>query len=242
LWPRRSWVQVPSLTPFTTKSFRLLSLKLFFFNTMIRPMKKISPFFLILLCSFVLSSCSANKLTSSWKNDSLEQYQMDTVLVVGIARDETKRRIYEDTFVSSLTEAGVHAVPSYTVSKQSEEPSEKALREMLTKSHATAVLITHMVSHKETESYQRSALLVGTNNYYGNTLYGYYPFIWNSISPSGTYVSKIKVMLETNLYDVKTEDLLWSALSESTDPVMTRKYYQELIDLFLNDLKKDNLL
>ena len=205
-------------------------------------MKNRYPFFLLFLCSFILSSCSANKLTSSWKDASLDQYQMGTVLVVGIARDETKRRIYEDTFVSSLTEAGVQAIPSYTVSKQSVEPSEKALREMLTKAHATSVLITHMISQKETESYQRSARLIGTNNYYGSTLYGYYPFIWSSIAPAGSYTSTIKVMLETNLYDVKTERLLWSAHSESTDPVMTRKYYQELIDLFLDDLKKDNLL
>jgi hypothetical protein len=205
-------------------------------------MRTLSPFLIILLFSFFLSSCSANKLTSSWKNESLGQYQTDTVLVVGLSKDETKRRIYEDTFVTSLTAAGVKAVPSYTVSKQSMEPSEKALREMLTKSHATAVLITHMIDQKETEFYQRSAPLVGTRGYYGHTLYGYYPFIWNSISPAGSYVNKIKVMLETNLYDVKTESLLWSARSESTDPVMTRKYYQELIDLFLNDLKIDNLL
>lgn len=205
-------------------------------------MRIISPFFLILLCSFVLSSCSANKLILSWKNESLDQYQMDTVLVVGIARDETKRRIYEDTFVSSLTESGVQAIPSYTVSKQSIEPNKKALREMLTKSHATAVLIIHMIDQKETEFYQRSSALIGTNNYYGSTLYGYYPYVWNSISPSESYVNTIKVILETNLYDVQTENLLWSARSESTDPVMTRKYYQELIDLFLNDLKKDNLL
>lgn len=214
-------------------------------------MKNISPAFLILLCSLLLSSCSANKLTSSWKHDSIGQYKMGTVLVIGVARDEIKRRIYEDTFVSSLTEAGVHAVPSYTVTKQSIEPSKEALQEVLTKSQADTVLITHRIGRKEVEAYQRSALLIGSNNYYGitgadgyygNSLYGYYPLIWNSVAPTGSYYEKITVMLETNLYDVKTEELLWSARSESTDPVMTRKYYQKLINLFLNDLKKDNLL
>ena len=113
---------------------------------------------------------------------------------------------------------------------------------MLEKSHADTVLITHKISKKEIDSYQRSAFMIGSNNYYGSSLYGYYPSIWNSIAPTGSYYEKITVMLETNLYDVKTEDLLWSARSESTDPVMTREYYQKLIDLFLNDLKKDNLL
>ncbi len=210
-------------------------------------MKNRHSLLLILLCSIVLSGCSANKLTSSWKNDSLGQYEMGTVLVVGVARDEIKRRIYEDTFVSSLTEAGVHAVPSYTVTKQSVEPSKEALQETLTKAHATTVLITHKISRDEIQAYQRSALLIGSNNYYGvtgpdsyygNNLYGYYPFIWNAMAPTGSYYEKITVMLETNLYDVKTENLLWSARSESTDPVMTRKYYQKLINLFLDDLQK----
>ncbi len=214
-------------------------------------MKNLSLCILIPLCSFLLSSCSANKLTSSWKNDSLRQYRLDTVLVVGVAQNETKRRIYEDTFVSSLTEAGVVAIPSYTVGKQSFEPTKKALQEMLIKSHATAVLITHKIGRDEIDAYQRNAVLIGSNNYYGatgagsyygNTLYGYFPLIWNSVGASGSYYEKITVMLETNLYDVKTEQLLWSARSESTDPVMTRKYYQKLINLFLNDLKKDNLL
>jgi len=214
-------------------------------------MQNISSIFLVLLGSLILTSCSANKLTSSWKNESLGEYKMGTVLVIGVARDETKRRIYEDTFVSNLSEAGVHAVPSYTVTKQSVEPTKEALQEVLEKSHADTVLVTHKISRKEIDTYQRSAVLIGSNNYYGttgagsyygNTLYGYYPLIWNSVASTGSYYEKITVMLETNLYDVKTEKLLWSARSESTDPVMTREYYQKLINLFLNDLKKDNLL
>jgi len=205
-------------------------------------MKHTLLFFLAVLCAIFLNSCSTNRLVSSWSDESIDGYQLDTVLVVGIANDETKRRIYEDTFVSSLTRASVKAIPSYTVSKNSVEASEKALRELIKKSGADAVLITHMLGRKEVESYQQAVQSVGTNNYYGSTLYGYYPFIWSSISPVGVSTGSIKVMLETNLYDVPSEKLLWSSRSESTDPVMTKKYYQDLIDLFLEDLKKGGLL
>ena len=197
---------------------------------------------LLLFSGFLLSSCSASKLISSWKDDSLGQYHLGKVLVVGITSDETKRRIYEDSFVSGLSESGVLAVPSYTISKHSAEADEKSLRETLAKSQATSVLITHMVDHEKSAFYQPSSTPIGTHGYYGNTLFGYYPLVWRSIPSSGSYVDTIKVMLETNLYDVKSENLLWSARSESTDPVMTRKYYRELIDLFLSDLKKSNVL
>lgn len=202
---------------------------------------KISQTVVLLLFSTILSSCSTNRLLSSWNDPSYGESSIATVLIVGIAKDETKRRIYEDTFVDSLTQINTKSVASYTASKQSIEPSEEALRNVIKKTGAKTVLITHMVSANEKEFYQPSNRIIGTNSY-STGLYRYYPFIFNSVYSSGSHVSTTKVVLETNLYDVETEKLIWTARSQSIDPVMTRKYYQQLIDLFLNDLTINNLL
>lgn len=199
-------------------------------------------FHLFLLCCLILSSCSTSRILSSWNDDSLGQHSLGTLLVIGVAQDETKRRIYEDTFADSFIQAGTKAIASYTVSKQSIEPSEEALKEVVKKSNAQSVLITHLVSENEKSYYQPSSVVVGTNSYSTGGLYGYYPFIRNSVSTTGSYTSTTKVVLESNLYDVTTEKLLWTARTESIDPVMTRKYYQQLIDLFINDLSKKNFL
>ncbi len=204
-------------------------------------MKSIKIFSLVLFLGLMLSSCASNKLLSSWDDKSFEQHNLGKVLVIGVARNETKRRIYEDTFVSSLTHAGINAIASYTVTKQSIEPSEKSLREVVKKTGVQSVLITHLVSKNEKDYYQPSNVILGTNSYTPG-LYGYYPFIYNSVYSSGSYSSTTKVILETSLHDVKTETLFWTARTESTDPVMTRKYYQKLIDLFLHDLARKNLL
>ena len=198
-------------------------------------------FFLVLLINVLFSSCSTNKLLSSWNNESFEQSSLSPVLVIGITKnDETKRRIYEGTFVDSLNSAQTKAIASYTFSKQSIQPSEKALREAIKKTNAKTILITHLVSDSEKDFYVPSSLVIGTNSY--NGLYSYYPLVYNSVSASGSFVSTTKVVLETNLYDVESEKLIWTARTESIDPVMTRKYYQQLIDLFLNDLSDKKLL
>ncbi len=204
-------------------------------------MKLIKTFPLVLLLGFILSSCTSNKLLSSWDDKSLEHHNLGKVLVIGVAQNETKRRIYEDTFVSSLTQAGTHAIASYTVTKQSIEPSEKSLREVVKKTGVQSVLITHLVNKNEKDYYQPSNIILGTNSYTPG-LYGYYPFVYGSVYASGSYSSTTKVILETSIHDVKTETLIWTARSESTDPVMTRKYYQKLIDLFLHDLSRKNFL
>ena len=197
--------------------------------------------FLILLTNTLLSSCSTNRLLSSWNDESFEQSSIATVLVIGVTKnDETKRRIYEDTFVDSLNSVQTKAIASYTLKKQSIEPTEKALREIIKKTNAKTILITHLISDTEKDFYIPSSLIIGTNSY--DRLYSYFPFVHSPVASSGSYVSTNKVILETSLYDIETEKLIWTARTESIDPVMTRKYYQQLIDLFLKDLSKKKLL
>ncbi len=205
-------------------------------------MKKILHFSLLLIFSTLFTSCSANRLLSSWKDTSLDEYRLQNLLVVGVSQDETKRRIYEDTFVTSFKKVNVQAVPSYTVCKEAIKPSEKALREVIDKTGAGAVLITHLVGKNETNYFQpdRRLNLKGSSTFSG--LYGYYPLIYHSVYTPGGSTSTTKIILETNLYDVQSEKLLWSARSQSIDPVMTRKYYQELINLFLDELKKNDFI
>jgi hypothetical protein len=202
-------------------------------------LKQLVPFS---LCLLLLSSCSASKLLSTWESETAAHFKTAKVLVIGVAKDETKRRIYEDTFTDSLLTMHVDAVASYTASKQPIEPTEKQLREVVQKSGCDSVLITHMVGASEKDFYQPHNIIVGTNSLGSYGLYGYYPFIYRSVYSSGSYVSTTKVVLETILYDVETEKRIWSARSQSIDPVMTRKYYQQLIDLFLSDLKNKNIL
>jgi hypothetical protein len=201
-------------------------------------MKKIS---LLLITLFLFSGCAANKILSSYSDKDVEQYKLGRILVVGIAKNETKRRIYENTFTESFTKKGVQSVPSYSVAKQSIEPSKAALMDAIAKSSADTVLITHMLGQSEQEFYQPGTRFFYNGNAY-NGLFDYYPFVYNTISTPGSYTNTTKVILETNIYDVKSEKLLWSARTESIDPVMTKKYYQKLIDLFLSDLQKNDLL
>ncbi len=197
---------------------------------------------ILLLSSILLSSCSANRLTSTWNEPTFVNTSLAPVLVVGVSKDATKRHIYEDTFVDSLNALKTKAIASYTACKQSIEPNEGALREVVKKTGARTVLITHMVGENEKNHYQPALNQYGNLGYSHTGLYHYYPLIYSSVYTPGSYTSTTKVTLETNLYDVSTEKLIWTARSESIDPVMTRKYYQKLIDLFLIDLKKKNIL
>ncbi len=200
-------------------------------------MKRLPTLFLLVVSSILLNSCSANTLLYSWHEGSLEQYRLQKVLVVGVAQDETKRRIYEDTFVSSLTEKGIQATPSYTASNKVIEPGRSALQEVIDKTGTRLVMITHLVGRNEGETFYHSQNISPQHDHFSHDLYTYYPATYHAIYTSDRSSGITQVILETNLYDVRTGMLIWSARSRSIDPVMTRKYYQDLIELFLDDLK-----
>jgi hypothetical protein len=204
-------------------------------------MKPLTPYLIILLTGIFLNGCSTNRLLSSWNDKTSEQASIAPILVLGITKNnETKRRIYEDTFVNSLNKVHTKAIASYELNKHSIAPTKKALRAIIKRTKAKTILITHLVSDTEKSFFVPSSVVIGTNSY--DKLYSYFPFVHNSVATSGSFLSTSKVILETSLYDVKTEKLLWTARTESIDPVMTRKYYQQLIDLFLQDLSSKNML
>lgn len=197
----------------------------------------------LFICLLLLQSCSAGRLLSTWEEKSVKQYTLGEVLVIGVAKDETKRRIYEDTFSTSLRKLAVNAIPSYTASRQPIQADGKYLREVLKRTHAKSVLITHVVSENEEVFHPKQHHQTperDTVRNYG--LYDYYSVTCDSVYNSKISEHATNVVLETSIYDVQTERCIWSARSESIDPVMTRKYYQQLIALFLNDLKSKKIL
>jgi hypothetical protein len=50
------------------------------------------------------------------------------------------------------------------------------------------------------------------------------------------------IQLETNLYDVATEKLIWSSQVEAIDPTMTKVDFEEIVNLLIEGLRQKNLL
>ncbi len=205
-------------------------------------MKTIFFLFSYLVISILLTGCSSTQLLSSWNDTSAQKSPIEPVLIIGVANNNpTIRNIYEDTFVNSFAKAKILAIPSHTISEQPIEPNEQSLREIIKKADAGTVLITHILDAKEENSFIPSSYVVGSNSYAPGRLYSYYPFVRSSVSDMGSYVNKTIVILESNLYDVKTENLIWSARTKSIDPVMTKKYYQGITDILTSDLTSKHL-
>jgi hypothetical protein len=191
----------------------------------------------------LLVSCASSRLTASWYDDSFQQKKiLDDVLVIAVVKEETVRRLYEDSFVEKLASKDTRAIASYSLAQPDIQPEEEAIIAAIKEAGAQSVLITRHLGTDTKQHYRPpERYTVFADPYYGR-MSGYYPMAHREVYSPGYDVTVTTVSLEANLYDVKTGKLVWSARSESVDPKMTKKFLDELVAVFTSDLKSKDLL
>jgi hypothetical protein len=198
---------------------------------------------ILLVVAIMLTSCSTgSKMTGSWSDTTVSDPVKGKILVIGVARNETHQRIFEDSLVANLEAEGVTTVAGHTLTSEQIKPDKEAIVALVQKAGAEAVLVTHVIGSEEMSSYFPA--IGGTfvsPGYYGG-LYSYYPMVYNYVYMPAQNFSKEIVTLETGLYDARTGKLLWVGRSEAVNPEMTKKYYTSLTKLFVRDLRKKELI
>jgi len=202
------------------------------------------PFFkiaLILGGALYISSCANTKISQSWVEPNHKKAYND-ILVIGIAESEQNRRAYESYFVEELQAMGVEGEASYKLIKGS-----KIDREVVTRAikglEIDAVIVTHLVGVDEETIYRPSMdyMPMYGGGYYGG-LYSYYPHVNTYVQRPGYYTTHETYTLETNLYDVESEELIWSARSRTFAPESVDEVITDLTKLLIKDLSEKNLI
>lgn len=189
-----------------------------------------------LIAALLVASCSSKSIVASWTDPAADIRAGDT-LVVGVAQRETMRKLFENSFVEDLRKENIEAVASYTVTGTGEAPDYDAIINAVSKVESTTVLVTRLAGVKEKTNTQ---MAVG-REYMIFEQAEMAPIFMN---PNPTYATntRVKLHLEARLYDVGTRKMIWSATAKVTEPVMTKKYIDKVTDLFMADLKKNNML
>jgi len=196
----------------------------------------------LLLSLLVVSSCaSKNRLLSSWVDPTIggTGQKIEDVLVIGVARDATIRRLYENSYARGLQREGVHTFTGHAVEAVKKTVNYDTVVQAAEVTKAKTVLITRLID-ASTKSESSDSL---------GRMYGVLkdaPMDAMIMAAGTAQVSststKVKLQLESLLYDVKTKKLLWSGIVEVTNPVMTNKYIDSATRLFIEDLQKNELL
>jgi len=212
-----------------------------------RQINKIS---LVLGMLLLVASCANTKITQSWvEPDNKKVYKK--LLVIGIAESEQNRRAYESLFVEELSSTGVEAEASYKIIKSSQKFDRATITKAIEGLNIDGVLVTHVLAIDEDTVYrpsmQYSTMYGGgypggyPGGYYGG-LYSYYPHVNTYVTSPGYYTTHETYTIETNLYDVESEELIWSAHTRTFAPDSVDELINDLTKLLIKDLQDKNLI
>ena len=189
-----------------------------------------------LFSGVLLVACAGTKLTQTWVDEARRGKPVSDILVIAVTYKEDVRHSFEDAFVAQLKALGVEAVSSADVIPM--PPDLKLEKDQILKVvnrfNNDAVIITHLAGVEEKETYSPATQ--------SNTgFYGYYDGLVLSKDP-GFYKTSTFVRLVTNLYDVETEKLIWSAKSQTKDPRSIKQTIDDVITVVIKDMQKKGLL
>ena len=189
-----------------------------------------------------LSACSPKaRITSSWVDPSGAGYSADNILIMGVSRNETHMKLFENVFVAELKKANIEAMASYKVIGHVLEPDRKIVAAAVAQTGASSVLITHVIDRTSATQEFSGTVHYIPGGFYGN-MYGYYNETYSAIYTPPSSITRTTVRLESNLYDVKTAKLVWSAQSDTIDPKLLRTDFERIVDVLIADMKNKKVL
>ena len=157
-------------------------------------------FILAVISLLLMTSCATTKLYSVWRDESYSG-KIKKVFIIGASPKPDIRRLFERKFVNQLKSRGVDAVASNQVL-----PSDKMLDKETIISKIKGLDIDTVLITRVTEKKTIVAAFGGWYDSYSEGFGGGF---------SGATFEDELVSLETNLYEVRTEKLIWSASSET---------------------------
>lgn len=191
----------------------------------------------------LLAACSSTTLTGSWRNPDY-QGQVRRLYIIGVAKSEIVRRIFEDEFGQLLQTRGVTTISSYQELSSPGEASQQEVAERIRVNGADSVLMARMINRR-TEEVTSPGYVSGygsvSYSYFGNFGSYYYRRYDAIYVPLMTTQFEIAT-IEANLYDTKSGKLIWSAQLETVIESDIQKMVADFVKTVTKDLQEKGLI
>lgn len=195
---------------------------------------------IILIAMIIIGGCSSsNKISDSWKNPdaTIESAKFQTVAVFAMVKNPDMRMEIEEAIASQMP--NTIAVPSYKMITNEELADLNAVKQKLNERGMEGALVLSVKKVDEKTSYYSSGMYPSA--YY--TFGGYYNYAWNYMYDPYVYSStNVYVDLETLIYSIKNDQLVWYAESTSMNPNDIQKTISELAVSIKEQLVEDGFL
>jgi hypothetical protein len=174
----------------------------------------------------VFFSCNSTKIISSWRDPNKQLHKGDwkKVLVVALLRNETNRHRTEDEMVKYLKGKGVTSY-SYLDDKFNRN-DETALRQKIKEDGFDAAITMRLIDVEKEKVYTPEQHYMYPAYY--NDFSRYYYRNWVYYSTPGYYTVTKKFIIETVIYSISDDKIIWSGITETYNPEGVERLTDEI--------------
>jgi hypothetical protein len=196
---------------------------------------------LVSVAVIAAGGCYSTNIRESWAAPDLQPpLDFDKMLVVFMDPTERTRRAAEESLVRRLGDD--RAVASYTLLTGDEvenaEANRDAIRQELDAAGFDAAVTMRLVSEEQTLNYTPGMTYPA---YYGG-FYGYYGWGWGYAYSPGYVSTDTVVSVETNLYSLDEDRLIWSGVTETFNPGDIGSMVNDIADAVVDNLRRRGLI
>jgi hypothetical protein len=198
---------------------------------------------LVAASAVVAGGCASTQLYNLWKDPSYQAGPLKKVLVVAMRKDELRRRMWEDAFVSALGEdkQGTVAIPSYQLFPD-RVPDTLAIKQKVAEESFDGVLVVARVRRDTVQTKEPGYVSLEPferYSYWWDTYYTYYEDVYH---PPYTVTQSVFSVRTDVLLPQEGGKLVWSGTSQEIDPSSPDQFRKSVADLVMDKLSKAHLV
>jgi hypothetical protein len=220
---------------------------------------------------FIGCATKATSLLGSWTMENLQPKKYEKLAILVFSPNVNSRGNVELALADEFEKAGVKAMSTFSLFTMAsnmaeikaagitDEQIEEAMKKKVAQNNIDALLIVSVLNTKQNERYvQGGGVSVGVGvggmgfaNPYYNAMaypaynypyYGYYSYTVASTTSPGYYKTTTDAFVESNLYDIASEKLIWTAQTESKELTSVEKEAPKFAKIIVGDIIKKKAL
>jgi hypothetical protein len=198
---------------------------------------------LVLAAAAAAGACATTSFHSTWKAPGAQPlaFKGKKVAALVVSKEEGVRYGAEDALARELTARGAVGIAAYSlIPKELVQDKEKA-KAFLEKAQVAGVVAMRVVGKDKQVS-------GSPGGYWGAPYYatfwgsGYYGWGWGGVYDPGYIRTDTIVIVETLVYSLEQDKLVWAGQSETTNPEKVGPFSRELVAKAAAEMKKQGLI
>ena len=189
-----------------------------------------------LLLALLLAACSSTTFRSTWRAPGAAPVRLvgQRIAAVFMSDDDGARHVAEDALARDLSRRGVSGVPGYEILSSREDLDENVARQKFTDAHVDGVVMMRLVGSR-----QQATVVPG---YPGPSPWGVWGYGWRAAYTPGYLRSETLVSVETMVYSLHRDGILWAGLSETVNPNRVDSFVTEIAQAVADEMAREGLL